>query len=613
MPIDTSRPVVVVDLETSDLTGKLIWCVGLAYTDHVTCVEWDEVRTPALLTALFTEMTPIFHNAKFDVRVLREHGVVIEPGSYWDTVIMSYVWNPRREHGHSLASWGRELRYTKVDYRQACIDAGLLDAAAQVGTEHLLPYDNLKRDYCMRDCAVTMKLYQHLHTKLVSDPRAYQLLVEIELPMIDCLIEMEQTGFYVDKPASLAMVETLTTACADLRLQMSALMPFVRGKEIVYARGMHKRNGVVFYNRCELQDFNPNSNSQIADALTRLYGWEPEKHTPSGAPCTDTDTLEGLPYPLARVLVEYSTVNKMHGMVSGYLTHLGSGRRLHGNFNQVVTKTGRLSSSDPNLQNIPSNGVWGAQMRALFVCPGDGWKLVGCDLSNIEARMLAHYLSLEFNEKRMADTFAAGIDFHQSNADSWGLTRREAKTVLYGLLYGAGSTKLGNGDSARGQAMIDSVYTGMPAIKQLKELMWQRCADNDGILHDVFGRRLYYPEITASGSMATAARMSNEEGKTRKQVAKGLIAQAQRRVFNALLQGSSASLLKRLVLMVFAYQHEYDAYLVANIHDEALYYVPADTADAFAARLTATFSTPLLSHCPIAGEAKIGNSWHDVH
>ena len=528
-----------------------------------------------------------------------------------------------------------------MDYRAACVAAGLLDAKAPKGVEHRLPYDTIKRDYCIRDTAVTFKLWHHLHNLLLTDSGAMSLLLTVEQPMVDCVIEMENTGFYIDKPGSAEMIDTLSTGCDDLRAQMHTLVPYTQGKEVVYKAGYMRRKidtiieqrGVtkagkaktrrvdVFdttYSHCTLIDFNPNSGAHVTRSLINMYGWEPEKMTPSGKPATDADVLDGLAYPLATVLCEYSTLNKMHGMIAGYMAALGDGRRLHGSFNQVVTKTGRLSSSDPNMQNIPTNGVWGDRMRSLFVSPGAGWKMVGCDLSNIEGRVLAHYLSVtkQCNEHRMSATFAAGVDFHQANADAWGLSRKEAKTGLYALLYGAGAAKVGGGNAAKGQAIMDSIYEGMPAIKVLKELVWERCAANGGVIHDAFGRRLCYPEITEAGATVAAEVVlaaDEGDGKTLKQLVQGLTAQAKRRVFNALLQGTAASVLKKLVLLVSGYQAEYTAYLVANVHDEAIYYLPEEYASEFASRVTQTFSTPLLSNCPIMGEAKVGDSWHDIH
>ena len=593
-----NKQALIIDIETNNLAGDEIWCVGLVSDDLFinNCIEWDEDTTPAYLSQLFEEYIPVFHNAKFDVRVLREHGVHIEPGSYWDTMVMSYVWNPRREQGHGLESWGKELGTLKA------VDDGVHSDDGWVWND--TTKERIKR-YCLQDCIVTLKLFEYLLGKLKTDPKAMALLQDIELPFIDCLIEMESTGFYIDVDASKSMVTELEQRQGELLSEMSSVVPFVPGKEVVYKKGYYKRNGEVFYSRCELDEFNPSSSRHIIWALTTLYGWEPEKFTPSGQPATDADTLEGLEYPLTVLLNEYSVLVKMHGMVTGYMERL-DGRRLYGNFNQVVTKTGRLSSSDPNLQNIPTNGVWGKKMRSLFCSPGAGWKMVGCDLSNIEGRVLAHYLSLVCKETRMAETFAAGVDFHQANADAWGVTRKEAKTLLYAICYGAGAAKVGGGDKKRGQQLMDTVDANMPALKRLKEMVWETCRKRGGLIHSQFGRRLYYPEINESYAMRKA------QGDKRE--AKQLVAQAERRVFNALLQGTAADVLKHIVLTVWRdSQLDYGAYLIANVHDEGLYYVPDEYADIFALRLEETFALPLLSHCPIMGEPKTGMNWNDIH
>lgn len=193
--------------------------------------------------------------------------------------------------------------------------------------------------------------------------------MEVELPYIDVLIEYESTGFYIDVEGSEQMVAQLERGQDELLEKIREIIPLVPGKVVEYKRGSFKRNGEVFYNRCELDEFNPNSNRHIIYALMKLYDWEPEtfgdrnqnsdklwawlydmhitgiaKDTPEyGQPKVDADTLESLGYPLTELLTEYAVLAKMHGMVTGYLERL-DGRRLYGSFNQCLTKTGRLSS-----------------------------------------------------------------------------------------------------------------------------------------------------------------------------------------------------------------------------------------------------------------------------
>lgn len=592
-----------VDIETSDLSGKEIFCVGFADATHAWSVEWDDHTTPALIEELQQKHTFVFHNAKFDVRVLREHGVRIPPGSYFDTLVMGYVHNPRRE-SYSLEAWGKELGLTKL------IEDGVHSKEGWVWAEHTK--SRIMR-YCERDCVLTLKLFSHLFDKLKTDEKALKLLLDVELPFIECLIEMESSGFYLDIAASQRLLDELEQGQTELLTEMHKLIPFVPGKTIEYKRGYCKRNNETQYNRCELDTFNPNSSKHIIHALTKLYNWDPAKRTKTGQPCTDNATLEELDVPLASLLVEYSELAKMRGMVSGYLERVEEGRRrLFGNFNQTLTKTGRLSSSDPNLQNIPTNGKWGEKIRALFCSPDANWKMISSDLSNIEGRVLAHYLSLVCDEHRLAESFAAGADFHQANADAWGVSRKEAKTLLYAICYGAGPAKVGGGNKQRGLELMSLVDKNMPALKRLKELVWATARKRGGLIHTAFGRRLYYPEICEEYAEKEARKQ--KKGADVQQRTRELVAQAERRLFNALLQGTAADILKCIVLDVWRHnQSEHNAWLIANVHDEALYYVPAEAAESFCSVLEEAFRAPLLSRCEIKGEPKVGMNWHDIH
>jgi len=187
------------------------------------------------------------------------------------------------------------------------------------------------------------------------------------------------------------------------------------------------------------------------------------------------------------------------------------------------------------------------------------------------------------------------VDFHQVNADAWGVTRQQAKTLLYALLYGAGSKKIAIGmgvPEPEAKQAINQVYAAYP-IKELKEALWAVCKRRNGAIFTCMGRRLYYPHIN-----------SRDHEKR---------AKAERQTFNALLQGGAADILKVLTLDVLPGAHAMGAYLAASIHDELLFYCPEEKAEELAVHLNDGFRRPLLSHCPIEGKAKIGRTWLDVH
>jgi DNA polymerase I-like protein with 3'-5' exonuclease and polymerase domains len=676
--IDLTKPVLVVDIETNNLEGDIIWCIG--YCDefgrsHVAIPGTDGQEG---IQKMFDQHTLVFHNAAFDVRVLRKHGYHIPEASYYDTMVMSYVWEPGMDGGHSLRAWGDRLKYPKGEHSDW----------SQLSDEMIA--------YCHRDCELTLEVFYHLKGKLHSDIKAWDLLYQVELPFIEVIIEMETTGFYFDNTTAESLLAQWSAARHTLEQEnLSSIL--VPGEEKVYSNNrqvdslastitshfvspvmynedewhkyaddieeyttkfaatklgviqfirsaltvlkaddyryneaallalssttdlrlseIHKyivryyhrelfsllfssttRNGVTTYNHCKLQEFNPNSGKHKQWLLYDKHKLTPPKYTESGQPSTDDESLSLLAgeLPVAKTLSEIATSTKHIGMVQGYRERL-EGRKLKGSFNQCITLTGRLSSTNPNLQNIPTRGDMGQEIRKLFHAPEDtGLSIVGIDLSNIEGRVLAHYLSKVEGDTRMADTFAAGVDFHQANADAWQVTRNEAKTLLYACLYGAGDTKLGNGDKNRGKELRDKLDKNMPALQRLKEKVWTTCRER-GHIYTAFGRRLVYKGM-----------QSNDRAE---------VARAKRQVFNAMLQGTAADVLKILVLGALRDVQAAGvvAWLIANVHDEALFYTYKEDATELCYILNERFEQPLLSHCPIEGTAKIGNTWYDVH
>lgn len=241
---------------------------------------------------------------------------------------------------------------------------------------------------------------------------------------------------------------------------------------------------------------------------------------------------------------------------------------------------------------MPTRGEQGELIRALFTAP-PGMMVVGCDASNIEARMLAHYMARYHDEHRLANAFRDKLDFHQANADAWGVERTPAKSILFSSLYGAGATKIGGGDKAKGEAILANVRANCPAMFDIKDTVWGHLRRGGGVIHTWLGRRLVYPNINSKDRSLKAA--------------------DERASFNAILQGTAADVFKATILSTAHDSELICGTLVANVHDEGQWYVPEEQAEQFACEVTKHFQHDYGLSCPLDGEAKVGLSWHEVH
>ena len=647
--------IVVIDLETKGLArGVEILGIAWANSDEAGAEKYNEANR-AHWQSIFDTETLVFHNAKFDVRVLRDCGYTIRPGSYYDTQVMAYVIDSSHE-SFSLKNCAlREGTATKIDFTP---DGGWDTAEWSPEME----------DYAAADAEATHQLYQKYRHQISADAKALHHFNRVEMPFVEVILEMESTGFTLDMGALRALhhdlsaqtgtllsgtlaiggmvaggtVEykarvplgvgdamtgaTVTSAVPYCLVTQSDLARPVTGKRTNFEKGelalprkfeLVERN--CTFDHCTVEPFNPNSGRHIAATLTKLHGWEPVGFTPTGQPKTDAESLGYVSdtMPLAALLVEYAEVNKVLTSFIGPFLEMQDAGVLRANFNQTVTVTGRLSSSNPNLQNVPTRSELGQRVRALVVAP-PAHSVVGIDLANIEARVLASYLALKCGDFAMATAFNAGLDLHQANAEAWGMSRPDAKTTLFGALYGAGPLKLGGGDKAKGTAMLKTLRDNAPAMFELKELAWKAAQNGNGLVHTLFGRRLNYADIIPTHAVrsAKALKASNPEKYTEStdRLAQGLSARAKRQVFNALLQGTAADIMKLLTIEAMPLIRQAQGFLSASVHDEIIVYCPTPYATWLAGELTKLFHRDdLLPHVWVDGEAKVGASWQEIH
>lgn len=606
---------IAVDLETTGLikAGHIpeIICVGYhGYDMSGTFVSGAEPWSPELRDKLNQWVDDgcvfIFHNSNFDRPVLKHHGVVVT--LFEDTMLMSYVWEPNLPHGLDSCA-ERHLGKHKLE-------------KPWKGQGFPIAFDVGLQEYVQRDVILTYDLYHTLFDYLCQDEAALGTYYNLELLFTLAIQEMEKTGLHFDVAKAKELEQQLQADSDAALAELQAEYPKVFQKERLYKTNKVKVkdnlepadpatreiDGQVYYVYNEYAPFNPNSNKHIIQVLTQL-GWEPKETTAKGNPKVDEKILTEIDDPRLTPFVDkilrYKKAEKIRStfiqpLTTEYLDP--NGDFVKGHYNQCVTLTGRLSSSEPNLQNIPRHSDQGKQIRGLFTAP-DGYVMFDGDLSNIEARVCAYFMWLFTGNDSMAKIFINNENFHTKNSEEWGIPRDAAKKFFFAKIYGAGLRRLAKDlkcslDEVRD--FSDRVNKACPALDQMINLIILQLEESPNhTIHTLFGRRLCYPNIA-----------SDDED---------LRAEAQRQVVNALIQGSAADILKVLTILSLPVIRKYGGCLAASIHDEIVGYAPADQGEALIAELNSLWSSfPVLRldanhQVPVSGDFKTGLSWAETH
>lgn len=596
-----NRRIAALDLETRGLIEKGkspdIICASVVSDEFAWCEEWDEHHRQEIISLVNDGYTFVFHNANFDRAVLRSANVQIP--RYHDTMIMSYVWQPSNEH--SLKAWGEKLKHSKLPKPWA-------GHYPEEFTEEV-------RVYCLNDSQLTLKLYDHLRQKLAEDPEAMSLYEDIELPYSVIIQEMERTGLYLDIQKALELGDRLRAKSEQLlsRLQYKFYSIPIGTKKYKKLEPHNSKPHLKFVKKDgdeyifeEYGVYNPKSGLQTAYVLQQ-EGWKPTKMTARNAVKTDEDTLEEIMEEPARTIatdiIEYRKLEKLTNSFVMPLTkeHLSDDGFVRGTFNQCVTLTGRLSCSNPNLQNIPKRTELGKEMRAIFTAP-KGWKIFDGDLSNIEARVFAYYLWLIRGDDSMAKIFIAREDFHTANSNEWSVDRNAAKTGFFAKLYGSGIGKFARAlklDYVEAKKIMSTIDRKCPSLNSLIADVVATARAQEGVLHTLLGRRLVYPNLFS------------DDGELR--------SEAERQVFNALIQGSSADVLKYLSVDSMPIVRKYHAVTAAAVHDEYIGYVPECFATDLVQSMTYRWSNssiltiPGKGYIPVVAEFQAADSWIEAH
>jgi len=548
---------IVLDIETNKAMNH-IWLVVCRDLDNDNRVTRFTGRD-ALQDMLNRADKIIAHNGIFfDFPMLKKlWNVTVKKTQVIDTLVLSRLYNPSLEGGHSLKSWGERLGFPKGDFDD--FDGGLSDEMIK---------------YCEQDTLVTSKLYKHLEKEMKDDFSEESKTLEHKVAII--IAEQERNGLKLDERGATELLCSLKTKLEAIKVEMESIFP-----PRIESGRTHKKTGKPLPDI--VTPFNPGSRQQIAERLQEK-GWKPKKHTEKGSVIVDETTLEGSDIPEAKAIAEYLMLQKRIAQIESWIEAVESDGRVHG---RVITNgavTGRMTHQKPNMAQVPNSGaVYGTECRNLWTVE-KGNRLVGIDASGLELRMLAHYM----NDDEYTSEVVSG-DIHTANQKAAGLeTRNQAKTFIYAFLYGAGSPKIGSivgGGAKEGQKLITSFLRNTPKLKALREKV-SRIYSQKGWLPGLDGRKL--------------------------------LVRSEHSSLNTLLQGAGAIVMKQALVLLkrdLTRQKLWHEFKV-NVHDE--WQIECREADAdkvgnLGVKAIEEAGKVLKMRCPLSGEYRTGLTWKDTH
>jgi DNA polymerase-1 len=509
-------------------------------------------------------------NLKYDMSVLANYGITLR-GIAYDTMLESYVLDSTatRHDMDSLAL--KYLNHKTIHYEDVAGKGVKQISFDQVPIAIAGPY-------AAEDADITLQLHQHLWPKLEKEARLKALFGDIEMPLAPVLSRMERNGVLIDATMLAMQSNELAKRMADIQAEAFA----VAGEE-----------------------FNLSSPKQIQVILFEKMGLPILKKTPKGAPSTAEEVLLELAhdYPLPRLILDYRSMSKLKSTYTDKLPQridAGTGR-VHTSYHQAVASTGRLSSSDPNLQNIPIRSEEGRRIRQAFIAP-PGHKLLAADYSQIELRIMAHLSG----DEGLLTAFAAGQDIHRATAaEVFGLPleqvstdqRRSAKAINFGLIYGMSAFGLARQLSITrhaAQEYIDLYFARYPGVQAFMDRTREQ-AREQGYVETVYGRRLYLPDI-------------NHRNGQRRQY-------AERTAINAPMQGTAADIIKRAMIAVddWIESTRPGVTLIMQVHDELVFEIREDQLEIAKAEIDRLMTEVANLKVPLVVDTGIGNNWDEAH
>ena len=572
------------DTETDNLDYMAANLVGISFALEngeaaYLPLQLDYLGAPKTLekTTALTLLKPVLENPaiqkvgqnfKYDLTIFARNGIDVQ-GVAFDTMLESYVLNSTGRHNmDDLAK--RYLGHQTISFEE------IAGKGKNQLTFNQIPLEKAA-EYAAEDADVTMKLQQVLWEKLSKEPTLEKLFKEMELPLLGVLSRMERRGVLIDSDALFLQSNEIANRLSELEEQAYVLAG---------------------------QPFNLASTKQLQEILFDKLGLPVIQKTPKGAPSTNEEVLEELAFSheLPKVLVEHRGLSKLKSTYTDKLPQMVNPQtgRVHTSYHQAVTATGRLSSSDPNLQNIPIRNEEGRRIRQAFIAC-EGFTVVAADYSQIELRIMAHLSQ----DQGLINAFTQGKDIHRSTAaEIFGVAldevtseqRRNAKAINFGLIYGMSafglSRQLGIG-RADAQSYMDLYFKRYPGVQTFMHDIREK-AKAQGYVETLFGRRLYLPDINSSNAMRR----------------KG----AERVAINAPMQGTAADIIKRAMIQLDQkLQNDPDIAMIMQVHDELVFEVRSEKVAFYSELIKTQMESAADLVVPLIVDVGQGTNWDEAH
>lgn len=578
---------IAIDTETTSLNYMEAELVGISFAVEVGKAAYlplshDYVDAPEQLdkAMVFEKLTPLLENEaikkvgqnlKYDISIFANAGIKLK-GVQFDTMLESYVFNSvaSKHNMDDLAL--KYLGHKNISFEEIAGKGVKQLTFNQIPLETAAPY-------AAEDADITLRLHQHLWPRLEKLPELASVFTDIELPLIDILSTIERQGVLIDSMLLGQQSEELARKIDELQTKA------------------HEIAG---------QPFNLASPKQLQELFFEKLGYPIIKKTPKGAPSTAEEVLVelALDYPLPKIILEHRSLAKLKSTYTDKLPLMVNAKsgRVHTSYHQANAATGRLSSSEPNLQNIPIRTEEGRRIRHAFIAP-EGRKILAADYSQIELRIMAHLSQ----DKGLLTAFAEGKDIHKATAaevfdvdfsEVTGDQRRRAKAVNFGLIYGMsafGLAKQLDIPRAEAQRYIDTYFKRYPGVLNYMEETRAIAADL-GYVSTLFGRRLYLPAIKDRNAMRRQA--------------------AERAAINAPMQGTAADIIKKAMINVAKWietETNGEITMIMQVHDELVFEVDADKADSLQVKICELMAAAATLDVELLAEAGIGDNWEQAH